>query len=131
MKKNVITQRYHLRTSTLLMTFVMCGFIGCAGSQLSTEEQNRYDELSAERDSISQERAQLAKRVQADFEKSGQLESKTKALVKSASLSCGFKLNGQSFGPLPFKKKRGKQLSFGQDQKATRSGCAKHTLKIK
>ena len=129
--KNQLDQRcvYHLVTSAFLT--IILGFAGCAGSQLSPEEQSRYDQLNAERDRISYERAQLARQVQADFAKSGRLEAKHKTIVKNAALSCGFKVSKQAFGPLPFKKKRGKSLRFGASKSAARSGCKRHSLKIK
>ena len=130
MRDRVISGRA-CRLVMLAFSISLFGVTGCASSQLSPEEQSRYDQLIAERDQISSERAQLAQQVQSDFTKSGRLETKHKALVKNAALSCGFTMSDQSFGPLPFKKKRGKTLKFGAAKSSARTGCKKHSLKIK
>ena len=115
--------------SLCLVFFVMQSF-GCAGSQLTPEEEQRYNSLLEERRQISNERAQLAQQVKRDFAESGKIEKKKKALAKSA-LNCGYSLNNQAFGPLPFKKKKGKNAKLGNGKKSTRSGCTEHSFKVK
>jgi len=104
---------------------------GCAGSQLTTEEQTRYDQLLVERDQIANERSQLTQQVNADFSQSGNLEKRHKAVAKDQTLSCGYLMSRSSFGPLPFRKKKDKKATFGKAKSAPRSGCKHHSLRVK
>ena len=113
----------------------LCGFsllctVACAGSQLTPDEEKRYQSLQEERNQIANERAQLARQVQQDFAESARLEKQKKAIAKQA-LNCGFSLNKKAFGPLPFKKKKGKKAVLGSGKKAKRSGCSEHSFKVK
>lgn len=118
-------------SSIACLLMLTMGQTGCAGSQLTPEEQTRYDQLIGERDQIASERAELARQVNADFSKSGRLEEKHKAMAKDLTLSCGYAVSKSSFGPLPFKKKKGKQATFGSAKSASRSGCKRHSLRVK
>ena len=87
----------------LLCSFSLLFTVACAGSQLTPEEEKRYQSLQEELNQIANERAQLARQVQQDFAESGRLEKQKKVMAKQA-LSCGQSLGNQAFGPLPFKK---------------------------
>jgi hypothetical protein len=116
--------------SIICILSLSTGSFGCAGSQLTPQEEERYNTLLTEQKEISNERAQLAQQVKRDFTESGRIEKVKKAIAKRA-LNCGFSIQNQSFGPLPFKKKKGKKAKFGANGRASRSGCTAHSLKVK
>ncbi len=120
----------HKLSLALLCILSLFFTVACGGSQLTPDEEKRYQSLQEERNKIASERAQLARQVQQDFAESGRLEKQKKSLAKQA-LNCGYSLNKQAFGPLPFKKKKGKNAILGSSQNAKRSGCSEHTLKVK
>ena len=129
LKEILMSRRYKVRLIALC-GFVLFSTVACAGSQLTPDEEKRYQSLQEERNQIANERAQLARQVQQDFAESGRLEKQKKVIAKQA-LNCGYSLNKKAFGPLPFKKKKGKKAVFGNGKKAKRSGCSEHSFKVK
>ena len=103
---------------------------GCAGNQLTPEENQRYEQLGQELHEIQATRSQMEQHVAQAFQKSGQLE-KSKGLTGQKTLSCGYRVGGQAFGPLPFKKRKGKNAKFGQAKSSKRASCKSHTLRVK
>ena len=103
---------------------------GCAGNQLTPEENQRYEELGMELQKIRSERGQIEREVVQAFQKSGQVE-KSKKLKGQKTLSCGYRLGGDKLGPLPFKKRKGKEMKFGSSKSSKRASCKSHTLRIK
>lgn len=104
--------------------------VGCAGNQLTPEENQRYEQLNQELNEIRAERGQIERDVNQAFQKSGQLE-KSKSLKGKQTLSCGYSIGGQALGPLPFKKRKGKNAKFGQGKSSKRPSCKSHTLRVK
>ena len=65
-------------TSLFLILF-FAQSLGCAGSQLTPEEDQKYNNLLEEQRQISEERAQLAQQVKRDFAESGRIEKQKKS----------------------------------------------------
>lgn len=103
---------------------------GCAGNQLTPEENQRYEKLGLELSEIQAERAQMEREVTQAFQKSGKLE-RSNGLKGKLTFGCGYRVGGQALGPLPFKKKKGKNAKFGQGKPSKRASCKSHTLRVK
>ena len=129
LSKALMRKSYKASVLMLCIFSLLCT-VACAGSQLTPDEEKRYQSLQEERNQIANERAKLARQVQQDFAESARLEKQKKAMAKQA-LACGQSLGNQAFGPLPFKKKKGKKAVIGSGKRAKRSGCSEHTFKVK
>ena len=111
-------------------SFLLCILmIGCGGSQLTPDEEARYHELQTERSKIAQKRQKMVRDVERAFKKSGDLE-RSKSKRAKRVLSCGYpSLQGQSLGPLPFKKRKGKSARF--KKQGSKSGCTTYSMKVR
>ena len=72
----------------------------------------------------------MEREVAQAFQKSGELE-RSKGLKGKQTFGCGYRVSGQALGPLPFKKKKGKNAKFGQGKSSKRASCKSHTLRVK
>ena len=113
-----------------LALLYLSSLTGCAGNQLTPEENQRYEELGMELQKIRAERGQIAREVTQAFQKSGQIEKSNK-LTGKKTISCGYRLGGHKLGPLPFKKRKGKVMQFGPSKSSKRASCKSHTLRVK
>ena len=105
-------------------------YMGCGGSQLTPEEEAKYEKLQAERSELASDRKAMTADVDRAFKRSGTLEGQGASRVDDV-LACGQRsLQNQSFGPLPFRKKKDKSAHIIQSGSA-RSGCQAYTLKVR
>ena len=136
---NIMTIQSHLEReralSSLSSSLILLSLLtfsttlsGCGGSNLTAQEQERYEQLNQELAEVQRERNELSQNVQRAFKRSGELE-RSKKLTGSKTVSCQYRVGGQALGPLPFKKKKGKSLKLGRG-KPSRS-CNTHTLKVR
>ena len=101
----------------------------CGGQGVTAEQEQRYNELETQLSQLSDQRGQLERKVKDDFRKSAQLEKK-KRLQGKKSIGCGYQLKGQAFGPLPFKKRKGRSARLKSIGSSPLSGCASYTLRV-
>ena len=114
----------------LVVSALMVAFTSGCGGGLSPEETERYNLAEAELAKLRQDQNALERRVKQDFNESGKLE-RSRKLKGTVSASCRQQLANQRFGPLPFRKRKGKSAHLKSGSGRVPSGCTPHKINVR